>query len=782
MLLGLKAGARFFVFVGAMLVAQVSWAAIAPTITSTTANVTEGISLVLAPVAVDNPDGNPLLYSITGGPDAAQFTIDPTSGTLSFITAPDFESPTDSGQDNVYQLVITVATQVVPPETDSELMTVTVINDTADDPAIEITENGSFFVVENTVAVAQTIAVTNEGGNPLEFSIEASGDGGKFSIESNTGKLDFTAAPDFEEPTDLDQNNLYQIVITVTDTMNTSNTDSKAFDIVVTNDTADDVIPPRITNGSVFSVAENNATVVPSLTVSNPDGFDYTFSIASFGDGALFDIDAESGKLDFKTPPDFDEPADANGDNTYIVTVTVTDSRGEESSKTFSVQVTDLPGFERPTAILSIEEPSVTFPRTGIANLRGWLVSRAEITRLELFIDGEYHADVPMGGLRQDVADSYPSYHQPELSGFSMAFPYMSLDVDPIIREGYHTILLRAHDVDGFITEAATNFITVRFKEEFVKDAASMRLDEATFVYVDIDYAEDGYPEGFFNNSGDVPEKGNGFLVQGMTLDGVDYDVVLEFQSATQQFEMIMIRPATLRSTPFGGVTYARPLQQAPEVTITTNAAQAPLIMSIEEPMEGVVSTGVSNLRGWVVSFEPVEKVELFVDGKYATDIPYGGTRPDVADEFPTYPNSEFSGFSMAYPYSELAGGEHTFMVRVTDKNGAVTEENIRFTSARFDDSFVDDKTDVVVSKIVGDIRKRGELIILDNVEVERDPFSELTVDGNAEKESYHMILKWVPATQQFEIQEISPMSDQEEEDDRDNNALGGGPQLGTSK
>ena len=40
-------------------------------------------------------------YSIVGGADAAKFTINASTGALSFVTAPNFEAPTDAGGNNV---------------------------------------------------------------------------------------------------------------------------------------------------------------------------------------------------------------------------------------------------------------------------------------------------------------------------------------------------------------------------------------------------------------------------------------------------------------------------------------------------------------------------------------------------------------------------------------------------------------------------------------------------------------------------------------------------------
>ena len=59
--------------------------------------------------AIDENDDD-LTFSISGGSDAAAFTIDAETGALSFIAAPDFEAPADLDGDNVYDVQVTVTT------------------------------------------------------------------------------------------------------------------------------------------------------------------------------------------------------------------------------------------------------------------------------------------------------------------------------------------------------------------------------------------------------------------------------------------------------------------------------------------------------------------------------------------------------------------------------------------------------------------------------------------------------------------------------------------------
>jgi hypothetical protein len=58
-------------------------------------------------VTATDPDaGQTLSYSIIGGADAIEFTIGASTGALSFVTAPNFEAPTDTGGNNVYDVIV----------------------------------------------------------------------------------------------------------------------------------------------------------------------------------------------------------------------------------------------------------------------------------------------------------------------------------------------------------------------------------------------------------------------------------------------------------------------------------------------------------------------------------------------------------------------------------------------------------------------------------------------------------------------------------------------------
>ncbi|MFM6006811.1 MAG: cadherin domain-containing protein, partial [Sphaerospermopsis kisseleviana] len=79
-----------------------------PVITnSSNFSVAENSTVVGTVTATDADAGDTLTYSISGGADQGLFTITNT-GVLSFVTAPNFEAPTDVGTNNFYNLQIQV--------------------------------------------------------------------------------------------------------------------------------------------------------------------------------------------------------------------------------------------------------------------------------------------------------------------------------------------------------------------------------------------------------------------------------------------------------------------------------------------------------------------------------------------------------------------------------------------------------------------------------------------------------------------------------------------------
>ncbi|MBK1719781.1 DUF4347 domain-containing protein [Thiocystis violacea] len=89
-----------------------------------TVNVAENQSAVTTVTATDPDAGQAPTYTLGGGADQAKFSINPTSGVLTFLAPPDFESPTDSGTNNSYEVI--VQANDGQGGTDAQTLTVTV--------------------------------------------------------------------------------------------------------------------------------------------------------------------------------------------------------------------------------------------------------------------------------------------------------------------------------------------------------------------------------------------------------------------------------------------------------------------------------------------------------------------------------------------------------------------------------------------------------------------------------------------------------------------------------
>lgn len=81
---------------------------------------------------------------------------------------------------------------------------------------------------------------------------------------------------------------------------------------------------PAITSPAAVSVAENSSGTVYTATGTDPEGAVVLFALAGGADRARFQI-TRSGALSFVTPPDFEAPADADGDNVYQVQIAADD-------------------------------------------------------------------------------------------------------------------------------------------------------------------------------------------------------------------------------------------------------------------------------------------------------------------------------------------------------------------------------------------------------------------------------------------------------------------------
>lgn len=201
-------------------------------------------------------------YSISGGADAAFFSIDANTGLLSFKTAPDFENPRDQGKNNIYDVMIRVTDGSL---FDTQAVAVRVVN-INEAPVINSyggLDNVSLSVPEgSTIAADANSADPDLPAQPRTYSISGGADASRFTVDPGSGILRFITPPDFENPTDVGANNVYNVVVRVTDG---ELFDTQVYAITVTN----------VVNETVAFLAvgaDAGAMSEPLVKVYRPDG------------------------------------------------------------------------------------------------------------------------------------------------------------------------------------------------------------------------------------------------------------------------------------------------------------------------------------------------------------------------------------------------------------------------------------------------------------------------------------------------------------------------------
>ena len=219
---------------------------------------------------------------------------------MEFVSAPDYETQ------NLYTATVTVSDGT---NTVTQDITINVTN--VNDVAPEFTSSATFSAAENQTSIG-TVTADDAEGDDVTFSIT----GSDLEITS-AGVLTFVTAPDYET------NTSFTAIVTASDGVNTATQD---ITVNVTNINDNN---PEFTSEATFS-AEENQTAIGTVTATDADGDDVTFSIS----GNELQI-TPAGVLTFVTAPDYETK------DTYTATVTASDGTNT-TTQDITVNVTDV--------------------------------------------------------------------------------------------------------------------------------------------------------------------------------------------------------------------------------------------------------------------------------------------------------------------------------------------------------------------------------------------------------------------------------------------------------
>lgn len=291
-----------------------------------TVSVAENATTVTTVVASDVDAGSSVTYSIGGGADASLFSINATTGALRFVAAPNFENPLDAGADRDYVVIVTASDGSL---SDTQTLTVRVTN-VDEAPVITSNQGGAsaaISLVEGLTDVTTVTATDPDAGATLVYSISGGVDSALFSIDASTGALRFLSAPAFDAPQDQGQNNVYNLVVAVSDGRS-ADTQSLAITVTEGGETANQA-PAISSNGGGETAAlevQEGLTAITMVVAADPDAEDtVSYSLLESADSELFVINEATGALSFVAAPDFEMPLDDDMNNVYAVMIVASD-------------------------------------------------------------------------------------------------------------------------------------------------------------------------------------------------------------------------------------------------------------------------------------------------------------------------------------------------------------------------------------------------------------------------------------------------------------------------
>ena len=294
----------------------------APTITSTSKtdfSYRENGTATIYTFKTTDPERGTITWS-TSGADGSDFAIS-ENGALTFTSPPDYEIPQGSGSNSEYE--VTVEARDDAFNTSSLPVTVTV-TDVNEGPEVSGQQSLSFAENQATDQVLATYNATDpeDPFTPITRWSLTGADAGDFTINEN-GELSFRNVPDHEKPADSNRDNAYNFSVRASD--------GRYYGYLEVTVTVDEVNePPAVTGTTSFTYRENGTAIIYTFKATDPEKGTIYWSVTGT-DGDDFTI-SETGVLSFASPPDFENPADSDGNNEYLVTV---EARDDDFNRAF---------------------------------------------------------------------------------------------------------------------------------------------------------------------------------------------------------------------------------------------------------------------------------------------------------------------------------------------------------------------------------------------------------------------------------------------------------------
>jgi N-acetylmuramoyl-L-alanine amidase len=90
----------------------------------------------------------------------------------------------------------------------------------------------------------------------------------------------------------------------------------------------------------------------------------------------------------------------------------------------------------------------------------------------------------------------------------------------------------------------------------------------------------------------------------------------------------------------------------------------------IDDPENGELTSGITQVSGWALDREGIALVQIFLDGEFQGNAVYGLPRGDVKTLYPGYPDSNAAGWTFSLNTTVTSDGQHHLQARAVDDLG----------------------------------------------------------------------------------------------------------------
>lgn len=302
----------------------------APTIVTGNAFTVNENTTAVADLHARDRNGDSITYSITGGADQSFFSIDSTTGELSFLSAPDFEDPqgdvpgAPGANDNTYEVVVTATDDSGGTLAASQTITVTV-DDVNEAPSITISSgNNVNFIANASGLTGITFATSDPENEAVTLTLTGADVDGtnKFFLSAGTNLQAALTVSPATFPADADGDGVYELTLTATDA--SGNVTTENLFIGVGNDGGVNGVPVFDEGTPTAVTIVEGETAVGTFTAFDVEGSAISYSLTGADDDADFSIDSSTGVLTLNSAKTYQDSTVQDA-NTYRVTITASD-------------------------------------------------------------------------------------------------------------------------------------------------------------------------------------------------------------------------------------------------------------------------------------------------------------------------------------------------------------------------------------------------------------------------------------------------------------------------